>query len=207
MKRTSQEIYEEKKRVCDYMHSAPDLSIENTNIVWKTGIFVGLLFIALFIASYYVSNNIIAWLMYLMPIGAYLIARKYRVRKTFTDMQFHMVWKYIWGVAVVGAFVPHFYKDLSVYGIFLVYYVIITFGLLILYELMRVQYASAVMCGACGIAIMGIQVAIDPETTIRWCLGTFFLFDVITILLSGLVMKWQVKNHVANPINFPKQKD
>ena len=62
MKRTPQELEEEKMRVSDYMHATADLSVENANIVWKTGIFIAILLAALFASSYYVSDNTIALL-------------------------------------------------------------------------------------------------------------------------------------------------
>ena len=206
MKRTKQEMKEEKDRVDEYMHSVADLSVQNVTIIWKTGIFIALLFVALFVASYYVSDNAIAWLTYLMPLGAYLLSRRYRIRKTIIDIQFQQIWQSMWGIAAPLAFVPLFYKDLSVYGVFIVYYIAILIGLFIHYDLMRARYAAIVMCGGCGIALSGFRTALEPETTMRWCLGTFILFDVIVFMLSGAAMQWQVKNRVVNPVNFPQSK-
>ena len=206
MRRTEQEIKGENKLVYEYMHSTADLSVENVSIIWKTGIFIALLFVVLFVASYYVSDNTIAWLLYLMPLGAYLLSRRYRIRKTIIDIQFQQIWQNMWGIAAPLAFVPLFYKDISVYGVFVVYYIAILIGLFILYDLMRVRYAAIVICGGCGIALSGFRTALEPETTIRWCLGTFILFDVIVFMLSGAAMQWQVKNRVANPVNFPQPK-
>ena len=206
MRRTEQEIKGENKLVYEYMHSTADLSVENVSIIWKTGIFIALLFVVLFVASYYVSDNTIAWLLYLMPLGAYLLSRRYRIRKTIIDIQFQQIWQNMWGIAAPLAFVPLFYKDISVYGVFVVYYIVILIGLFILYDLMRVRYAAIVICGGCGIALSGFRTALEPETTIRWCLGTFILFDVIVFMLSGAAMQWQVKNRVANPVNFPQPK-
>ena len=204
MKHTCQEKKEEKKRVFEYMHSVADLSVKNIGIIWKTGIFIAILFVAFFVASYFVDDNVLAWLTFLMPLGAYLISRKYRVRKTTADMQFHQIWQAMWGIAAAITFVFLFSKYLALYGLFVVYYITITLGVFILYDLMRVQYAGMVLCGATGIALMGFKLALDPECTMRWCLGTFILFDVVLFILGGAAMQWQVKNHVMNPINFPQ---
>lgn len=206
MKHTSQEKIEEKKRVFEYMHSVVDLSVENTGIVWKTGIFIAILLVALFVASYYVGDNVIAWLTFLMPLGAYLISRKYRVRETTADMQFHQIWQAMWGIAAIMAFVFLFFHYLAFYGLFIVYYITITLGIFILFDLMRVQYAGMVLCAACGIALTGFKVAMDPGTSMGWCLGTFIIFDVFTFILGGATMLWQVKNRIKNPINFPQPK-
>ena len=139
MKHTTQEKIEEKKRVFEYMHSVADLSVENIGIVWKSGVFLTVLLTALFIATYYVSDNVIAWLTFLMPLGAYLISRKYRVRKTTADIQFHQIWECMWCIAAAMAFVFLYANSLMLYGLFVVYYISITLGLFILYELMRVR--------------------------------------------------------------------
>ena len=207
MKRTPQKIKEEKKRVFDYMHTVADLSVENTTIVWKTGIFIAVLFAVLFGASYYVSDKIIAWLTYLMPIGAYFISRINRVRKTSADIQFHQIWQNMWGIAAVTAFLTHGFKDLSMCSLFVAYYIALATGIIILYELMRIRYAATVFVTSCGFCMYGIQMALDPEMTMRWCLANFIIFDVIAFLFSGAAMRWQVKNRIKNPINFPQPKE
>ena len=204
MKRTSQELKEEKKRVFNYMHTIANLSVENTSIIWKTGIFIAVLLAALFAASYYVSDKTIAWLTCLMPIGAYLISRKYRIRKSDADIQFQEIWKSMWGIAAAMTFPPLFYEDLSVYGIFVAYYIAISMGMFILYDLMRVQYAAILFCGSVGIALTGFRYALAPDATMRWSLVNFFMFDIVLFLLSGAAMRWQVKNRIKNPVNFPE---
>ena len=207
MKKTSLEKQEERKLVSDYMNTVADLSVENTRIVWMAGLYIAVLLGALMVASYYVSVQTLAWLVYLMPLGAFMISRKYRIRRTVADIQFHLIWQNMWGMAAVLAIVPCLYDGLSVNGIFAVYYIVLAVGTVVFLELMRLRYASIVFALAIGIVLTGIRTALDDETSIRWCLGSFFLFDLILFLLSGVAMQWQVKNRVKNPVNFPQPKE
>lgn len=206
MKRTTAEKEEEKRFVFEYNHTPADLSLENTQIVWKTGLFIAILFLALFIASSYVSEKTIYWLTYLMPVGALLIARKDRIRKTHSDIQFHTVWMDMWGMSGALALAFGLFDDHSILIMFGMYYATLIIGLMILFEMMRMRYASLPLIAASGIAVTGLQESIDPEGSIRACLAVFILFDVFAILISGFVMQWQVKNHIQNPINFPQEK-
>ena len=208
MKKTKQEKIEEKKRVFDYMHTVADLNVQNTKIVWKTGIYIAALFVALFIASYFVSDHLIGWLTFLMPAGAALIAKNNKVRKTPSDIQFYLGWQNMWGMAAALAFIVCADKDIPVYVMFAVYYVSLVTALAMLFESMRVRYASVVFCAAaCGVVLTGIQIALEVETTMQWCLGIFFFFDLAALLIGGFVMQWQVKKNIKNPINFPRPKD
>ena len=207
MKRTLQDQKEEKKRVFDYMHTAVDLNIQNVKIVWKTGAYIAILFAALFVASYYVSEQVIAWLIYLMPLGAYLVSRRYRVRKTEADIQFHLMWQNMWGIAAGLAIFPYFFAlKLAVGPILLIYYISLMVGLVMLFESMRVRYASMVLCASCGIGVTGARLILESEGTIRAYLALAILFYVISFMIGGAAMQWQVKNRIKNPINFPQPK-
>lgn len=205
MKRTSTEKEEEKRFVFEYNHTPADLSIENTKIVWKTGIYVAILFAALFIASYYVSERVIGWLTLLMPLGTVLIDRKDRVRKTHSDIQFHTAWTVLWGMSGVFPFVLMIFNDLPIVTMFGLYYVTLILGFLMLFEMMRMRYASLPLTAATGIAANGLRESIDPEATIQACLVVFILFDIFAVWIGGVVMQWQIKRHIQNPINFPQE--
>ena len=206
MKRTPAEKEEEKRFVFEYNHTPANLSLGNTKIVWKTGIYIALLFIALFIASYYVSEKVICWLTFLMPIGALVIARMGRIRKTYDDIQFHTAWTDLWGMSGALALVPSMVDDLPILSMFGMYYATLIVGFIMLLEMMRMRYASLPLIAASGIAATGLRESIDPEGTIRGCLVFFILFNLLAILIGGFVMQWQVKKHIQNPINFPQEK-
>ncbi len=204
MKRTPQELKEEKQRVSNYMHTIADLSVENTGIVWKTGTFIAVLFAALFVASYYVSDHTIVWLIYLMPIGAYFISRKYRVRKSDADIQFQQIWLDMWVIAAAMTIPTLLLEELSVYSIFVVYYIALTIGIFILQDLMRTRYSAMIVVGSFGIALSGFRLGLDPDVSIRLYLVNFFIFDILLFVMSGAAMRWQVKNRIKNPVNFPE---
>ena len=206
MKRTPEEKEEEKRLVFDYTHNPANLSLENTKIVWKSGIYIALLFIALFVASYHVSEKVICWLSYLMPVGALVIARAGRIRKTHSDIQFHTAWMNMWGMSGALAIVLSMHDSLPVRSIFGMYYATLIIGLIMLFEMLRMRYASLPLIAASGIAATGLRESIDPESSIRACMAVFIFFDVFAILIGGFVMQWQVKKHIPNPVNFPQEK-
>lgn len=96
--------------------------------------------------------------------------------------------------------------DVSVYSIFVFYYIVIIIGVYILYDLMRIQYAVMLVFCACAVALTGFRYGMEPEASIRLCLVNFFMFDIVVFLWSGAVMRWQVKKRIKNPVNFPEHK-
>ena len=206
MKHTSTEKEEEKRFVFEYNYTPANLSIENTKIVWKTGIFIAILFTVLFIASYYASEKVICWFTYLMPIGAILIARKDRIRKTHSDIQFHSAWMNMWGMSGAFALILSMYNEQPETSIFGIYYVTLVTGFIMLLEMLRMRYASLPLVVSCGISATGLRASIDPEGSIQVCIISFILFDVFAIIIGGAVMQRQVKKQIKNPINFPQQK-
>ncbi len=63
---------------------------------------------------------------------------------------------------------------------------------------------AMIVVGSFGIALSGFRLGLDPDVSIRLYLVNFFIFDILLFVMSGAAMRWQVKNRIKNPVNFPE---
>ena len=196
----------DKRETFLFLNTPANLHIKNCSILWKTGVANIVIAMALCLVSYYVDEDYVTWLTLLMPLAALLIERKERVHVSTDDVLFHVGWTNAWGVTAGLAFVGCFWNGLPANGIFLIYYISMLTALAVFVEMLRVRYVALPLCASIGIAFSSFRFVSDPELTIRAGLVAFSFFSLISLVIGGAVMQWQIKNHVKNPINFPDEK-